>query len=135
MDLQDKVVVVAGATRGAGRGIAIAFGEAGATVICTGRSTTGKRSEYDRPETIAETAQLVTEAGGTGIAEVVDHLEPDQVAALAARLRRDHGAIDVLVNDIWGAAPRSWSAPRSWWWASPSWAAASSAARSAPQST
>ena len=79
MNLEGKVALVAGATRGAGRGIAVALGEAGATVYCTGRSTRERRSEYDRPETIEETAELVTAAGGTGIAVAVDHLEPDQV--------------------------------------------------------
>jgi NAD(P)-dependent dehydrogenase (short-subunit alcohol dehydrogenase family) len=103
--LAGKVAVVAGATRGAGRGIAAALGEAGATVVCTGRSSRsgGLRSDYaGRPETVDETAELVTSLGGTGIAEVVDHLDPAQVEALAARLRRDHGHVDVLVNDIWG---------------------------------
>src|SRR5438477_2473662 len=92
--LRGRVAVVAGATRGAGRGIAAALGEAGATVVCTGRSTTGRRSEYDRPETIEETAALVTALGGRGIAEVVDHLDPAQVAGLADRIRSEHGHID-----------------------------------------
>jgi NAD(P)-dependent dehydrogenase (short-subunit alcohol dehydrogenase family) len=112
------VAVVAGATRGAGRGIAAALGEAGATVICTGRSsTTGTlRSDYDRPETIEETAALVTGLGGTGVAIPVDHLDPAQVERLAERLREEHGAIDVLVNDIWGAeqlkgGPAQWNTP------------------------
>ncbi len=102
MTLQGKVALVAGATRGAGRGIAVSLGEAGATVYCTGRSTRGKRSEYDRPETIEETAELVTAAGGHGVAVAVDHLEPQQVEALAARIDTDHGRLDVLVNDVWG---------------------------------
>jgi NAD(P)-dependent dehydrogenase (short-subunit alcohol dehydrogenase family) len=80
----------------------VALGEAGATVYCTGRSTRERRSEYDRPETIEETAELVTSLGGTGVAEVVDHLDPAQVQGLADRLRRGHGHVDVLVNDIWG---------------------------------
>jgi NAD(P)-dependent dehydrogenase (short-subunit alcohol dehydrogenase family) len=114
--LRGRVAVVAGATRGAGRGIAAALGEAGATVICTGRSTGTKRYEYDRPETIEETAALVTSLGGTGIAEVVDHLESEQVRALAERIRADHGRIDVLVNDIWGGellkgGPPQWDRP------------------------
>ncbi len=100
--LRGRVAVVAGATRGAGRGIAAALGEAGATVICTGRSTGARAHEYDRPETIYETAALVTELGGVGIAAVVDHLDPAQVAALAGQIRRDHARLDVLVNDIWG---------------------------------
>jgi NAD(P)-dependent dehydrogenase (short-subunit alcohol dehydrogenase family) len=117
--LRGRVAVVAGSTRGAGRGIAAALGECGATVVCTGRSTRAEgsaRSDYDRPETIDETAELVTSLGGTGVPIAVDHLEPDQVAALADRLRRDYGAIDVLVNDIWGAevlkgGPPVWNTP------------------------
>ena len=81
-NLKGKVALVAGATRGAGRGTAIALGEAGATVYCTGRSTRQQRSEYDRPETIEETAELVTAAGGTGIAVAVDHLFPPSTARL-----------------------------------------------------
>ena len=102
MTLDGKVALVAGATRGGGRGTAVALGEAGATVFCTGRSTRGQRSEYDRPETIEETAELVTAAGGTGIAVAVDHLEPDQVEALVRRIDAEQGRLDVLVNDIWG---------------------------------
>jgi NAD(P)-dependent dehydrogenase (short-subunit alcohol dehydrogenase family) len=116
--LRGRVAVVAGATRGAGRGIAAALGEAGATVICTGRSsrTAALRSDYDRPETIEETAELVTELGGTGVAVAVDHLDSDQVRALAERVRHDHGHVDVLVNDIWGAEvlkgrPADWNTP------------------------
>jgi NAD(P)-dependent dehydrogenase (short-subunit alcohol dehydrogenase family) len=93
---------VAGATRGAGRGTAVALGEAGATVYCTGRSAQGRRSEYDRPETIEETADLVDAEGGTGIAIGVDHLEADQVKALVQRIDAEQGRLDVLVNDIWG---------------------------------
>ena len=116
--LRDRVAVVAGATRGAGRGIAAALGEAGATVVCTGRSsrTASMRSDYDRAETIEETADLVTSLGGTGIAAVVDHLDPNQVAGLTDRIRRDHGHVDVLVNDIWGGellkgGPADWNTP------------------------
>jgi len=118
--LRGRIAVVAGATRGAGRGIATALGEAGATVICTGRSSTRgdapTRSDYDRPETIEETAELVTRLGGKGIAIAVDHLEPAQVAALAGHIRDAHGRIDVLVNDIWGAevlkgGPAEWNTP------------------------
>ncbi|MDQ4105107.1 MAG: SDR family oxidoreductase [Actinomycetota bacterium] len=116
--LGGRVAVVAGATRGAGRGIAAALGEAGATVICTGRSSvtgTGS-SDYDRAETIEETAELVTQLGGTGIAVQTDHLDSDQVRRLAERLRADHGRIDVLVNDIWGGevlkgGPADWNTP------------------------
>ena len=108
--LEGKVALVAGATRGAGRGTAVALGEAGATVYCTGRSTRERRSKYDRPETIEETAELVDAAGGRGIAVQVDHLEPDQVAALVDRIERDQGALHVLVNDIWGATTMEWDA-------------------------
>ena len=112
--LRDRVAVVAGATRGAGRGIAAALGEAGATVICTGRTSRSGaiQSDYNRAETIEETAELVTHLGGTGVAIPVDHLEPDQVKALAERTRTDHGHVDVLVNDIWGAETLSeWNTP------------------------
>jgi NAD(P)-dependent dehydrogenase (short-subunit alcohol dehydrogenase family) len=81
----------------------VALGEAGATVYCTGRTTREQRSEYDRPETIDETAELVSAAGGIGIPVAVDHLEPDQVEALARRIDSEHGRLDVLVNNIWGA--------------------------------
>src|SRR5688572_15400954 len=100
--LGGKVALVAGATRGAGRGTAVALGEAGATVYCTGRSTRERRSEYDRPETIEETAELVTAAGGVGIAMAVDHLEAGAVEALVQRIDAESGRLDVLVNDIWG---------------------------------
>jgi len=116
--LRGRVAVVAGATRGAGRGIAAALGEAGATVVCTGRSsrTRSIRSDYDRAETIEETAELVTRLGGTGIAAAVDHLDPEQVKKLAEQIRTSHGHIDVLVNDIWGGellkgGPAVWNTP------------------------
>jgi NAD(P)-dependent dehydrogenase (short-subunit alcohol dehydrogenase family) len=116
--LRGRVAVVAGATRGAGRGIAAGLGEAGATVVCTGRSSRSARlrSDYDRPETIEETAELVGSLGGVGVAVPVDHLDAAQVRALADRLRADYGRIDVLVNDIWGAEvlkgpPPSWNRP------------------------
>jgi NAD(P)-dependent dehydrogenase (short-subunit alcohol dehydrogenase family) len=101
--LAGKVALVAGATRGAGRGIAVGLGAEGATVYVTGRSTRGRRSEVDRPETIEETAELVTAAGGTGIAVVVDHLVSDEVRALVARIAAEQDGLDVLVNDVWGA--------------------------------
>jgi NAD(P)-dependent dehydrogenase (short-subunit alcohol dehydrogenase family) len=101
--LEGKVALVAGATRGAGRGIAVGLGAEGATVYATGRSTRGRRSEVDRPETIEETAELVTAAGGTGIAVVVDHLVSDEVRALVARIAAEQDGLDVLVNDAWGA--------------------------------
>jgi NAD(P)-dependent dehydrogenase (short-subunit alcohol dehydrogenase family) len=116
--LHGRVAVVAGATRGAGRGIAAALGEAGATVVCTGRSSArgGLRSDYERPETIEETAQLVTALGGTGVAIPVDHLDPQQVSELAEWLRIEHGHVDVLVNNVWGAerlkgGPADWNTP------------------------
>ena len=110
--LAGRVALVAGATRGAGRGTAVALGEAGATVYCTGRTTRTHRSEYDRPETIEETAERVTAAGGTGIAVAVDHLQPAEVGALVARIDAEQGRLDVLVNDIWGGELLfEWDAP------------------------
>jgi NAD(P)-dependent dehydrogenase (short-subunit alcohol dehydrogenase family) len=97
-----KIALVAGATRGAGRGIAVALGEAGATVYCTGRSTRRKRATPGRPETIEETAELVTAAGGRGIAVRVDHTKPEEVKRLVARIKRQHKGLDILVNDVWG---------------------------------
>lgn len=100
--LKGRVALVAGATRGAGRGIAVELGAAGATVYVTGRSTAARRSEYDRPETIEETAELVDRAGGVGIPVPTDHLVHEEVRALVERIDADHGRLDVLVNDIWG---------------------------------
>ncbi|MDA0637265.1 SDR family oxidoreductase [Nonomuraea sp. MCN248] len=108
------IALVAGATRGTGRGIAVELGAVGATVYCTGRSTRERRSEMDRPETIEETAELVTKAGGTGIPVQVDHLEPDQVKALTERIDREQGRLDVLVNDVWGGDGL-------WDWNTPVW--------------
>ncbi|MFI5558114.1 SDR family oxidoreductase [Amycolatopsis japonica] len=105
--LAGKIALVAGATRGAGRGIAVQLGAAGATVYVTGRSTGSRRSEMNRPETIEETAALVDEAGGHGIAIGVDHLEADQVRELVERIDAEQGALHVLVNDIYGA-PIEW---------------------------
>jgi len=99
---------VAGGTRAAGRGIAVELGAAGATVYVTGRTTRRQRSEMDRPETIEETAELVDAAGGVGIPVRVDHLVPDEVAALVARIDDEQGALHVLVNDIWGATVMEW---------------------------
>ncbi|MFE0591471.1 SDR family oxidoreductase [Micromonospora echinospora] len=110
--LTGKTALVAGATRGAGRQIAVQLGAAGATVYATGRSSRAGRSELDRPETIEETAELVTAAGGNGIAVRVDHLVPEQVRDLVARIDAEQGRLDVLVNDVWGADPLiTWDTP------------------------
>jgi NAD(P)-dependent dehydrogenase (short-subunit alcohol dehydrogenase family) len=103
--LTSRVAVVAGATRGAGRGIARALGEAGATVYCTGRSVSGQPSPYNRPETIDETAAMITASGGTAVAVRVDHTVEPEVEALFARVASEHGRVDVLVNSIAGEDP------------------------------
>jgi NAD(P)-dependent dehydrogenase (short-subunit alcohol dehydrogenase family) len=101
--LDNRIALVAGATRGAGRGIAVALGEQGATVYCSGRSTRGAlASGPERPETIDDTAELVTAAGGRGIAVRCDHTVDEQVRSLIDRIKNEHGRLDVLVNDVWG---------------------------------
>ena len=107
--LKGKTALVAGATRGAGRGIAVQLGAAGATVYVTGRTTRSQRSEMNRPETIEETAALVDDAGGRGIAVQVDHLVPDEVRALVTRIETEQGKLHVLVNDIFGATTIEWN--------------------------
>src|SRR5438132_9057610 len=108
--LTGTVALVAGATRGAGRGIARALGEAGAFVYCTGRSVRGKPSPYGRPETIDETAAMITAAGGTAVAVRVDHTVESEVEALFARVKEEHGRLDVLVDGVAGEDPlmRQW---------------------------
>jgi NAD(P)-dependent dehydrogenase (short-subunit alcohol dehydrogenase family) len=103
--LAGRIAVVAGATRGAGRGIARALGEAGATVYCTGRSVKGRPSPYKRPETIDETAAMINDAGGTAIPVRVDHTIESDVKALFKRIDRKHNRLDILVNSIAGEDP------------------------------
>src|ERR1700686_1036891 len=102
--LRGKVALVAGATRGAGRGIADALGGAGGTADCTGRSTRTGRLKAGQPETIEETAEMVTAAGGLGIAVKVDHAEPSEVKKLCAQIKRRHKGLEILVNHIWGGS-------------------------------
>jgi NAD(P)-dependent dehydrogenase (short-subunit alcohol dehydrogenase family) len=112
MSLNGKIALVAGATRGAGRGIAVELGVAGATVYVTGRTTRTQQSEYARPETIEDTADLVSAAGGKGIAVQVDHLLAEQVEQLVARIRAEQGRLDILVNDLWGGETlKEWDKP------------------------
>ncbi len=111
--LQGKIAVVAGATRGAGRGISTMLGEAGATVYCTGRSVRGNLSNMNRKETIEETAEMVTERGGKGIPVRVDHTKEEEVKALFEQIKKEQkGRLDILVNDIWGGDPLTeWNTP------------------------
>ncbi|RKT08601.1 NAD(P)-dependent dehydrogenase (short-subunit alcohol dehydrogenase family) [Streptomyces sp. 3211.6] len=119
--LAGRIALVAGATRGAGRAQAVELGRAGATVYVTGRTTRARASEVGRTsETIEETGELVTAAGGTGIAVPTDHLDEAQVRALAERIDREHGRLDILVNDLWGGehlmatsvfGKKSWETP------------------------
>ncbi len=110
--LQDRVAVVTGATRGTGRGIARMLGAAGATVYCTGRSVKGRPATPGRPETIEETAEMVTAEGGRGIAVRTDHTIEAEVERLFARVRSDQGRLDILVNDIWGGDEMiEWGSP------------------------
>jgi NAD(P)-dependent dehydrogenase (short-subunit alcohol dehydrogenase family) len=106
--LEGRVALVAGATRAAGRGIAVQLGAAGATVYVTGRTTRSQPSEMNRPETIEETAELVDAAGGRGIAVQVDHLVADQVRELVRRIDAEQDGLHILVNDIWGATRMEW---------------------------
>src|SRR5499426_1561146 len=112
--LRGRVAVVAGATRGAGRGIARALGEAGAIVFCTGRSVKGNPSSYQRPETIDETAEMIVAGGGTAIPVRVDHTVESEVEALFARVDREHGRLDILVNSVAGEDPLAGS--YGWFW-------------------
>jgi NAD(P)-dependent dehydrogenase (short-subunit alcohol dehydrogenase family) len=112
MSLKGKVALVAGGTRGAGRGIAVELGAAGATVYVTGRTTRDQQSEYARPETIEEIAELVSASGGNGVAVQVDHLVADEVGKLIDRIRAEQGRLDILINDMWGGENlKEWHTP------------------------
>lgn len=113
--LTGKVAVVTGASRGAGRGIALVLGEAGATVYVTGRSTRGGPTTENRPETIDDTAEAVTARGGVGIPVRCDHTVDAQVEALFARIEREHGRIDILVNSVWGGEEGEQKPDRPFW--------------------
>lgn len=106
--LSGRVVLVAGATRGAGRAIARSLARAGASVHCTGRSTTGRPSDYGRPETIEGTAELITAEGGLATAHACDHRESSQIAEVVELIDGQHGRLDILVNDIGGEAYVDW---------------------------
>jgi NAD(P)-dependent dehydrogenase (short-subunit alcohol dehydrogenase family) len=112
--LKGKVALVAGATRGAGRGIACMLGEAGATVYCSGRSTRGNPSPMQRPETIDETAELVTARGGRGIAVRTDHTNANDVGRLVARIEAEQERLEIVVNDLWGGGEQPRYGKRFW---------------------
>ncbi|MEY7971754.1 SDR family oxidoreductase [Saccharomonospora xinjiangensis] len=101
-ELKGKVALVAGGTRGASRAIAVELARAGAFVYVTGRTSGEHRSEVGRAETIEGTVELIEQAGGRGVAVRVDHLEPEQVRALAERIDAEHSRLDILIDGVWG---------------------------------